>query len=122
MMARTLLLVMLVVVTSACTRSHVTVGSVVRPDDAAAIVPGISKARVLDLLGPPDSVEAEPGGSAFEYLYSRTAERTLSVSLEARFTYDEARLKVDRLRVSFDTRGVVRYVGLVPAEVTSEHR
>jgi len=49
--------------------------------------------------------------------YSLTAEWTLTVLLfEARFSYEEARLDVDRFRVSFDGAGVVRYVGRVPAE------
>src|ERR1700752_269490 len=122
MTMRTLILAALIVAPLACTPSYVTVGNAVRPEDAAAIVPGLSKARVLALLGPPDYVEAELGGSAFEYLYSRTAERPLSVSFEGNFTYDEARLKVDRLRVSFDADGVVRYVGLVPRDAGAERR
>ena len=111
---RALLVVIVVVTASSCTRARITLGRPVLPGDAAAIVPGLSKAAVLGRLGPPDHVENEPGGSAFEYLYSRSAERGLHVSLfRASFSYDEARTRVERLRVSFDDRGNVRQVGVV---------
>ena len=100
-----------------CTRSRITLGSPVLPEEAAAIHAGTSKAEVLSRLGPPDRVEIETGGSAFEYLYSRAAGRTLDVSLfRATFTYDEVWRQVDRLRVGFDRDGTARYVGIVPAE------
>ena len=118
-----LLAIALLTIAAACTRSRITLGSPVLPEEAASIVPGISKVAVLARLGPPDRVEVEPGGSAFEYLYSRTAGRTLDVSLfQASFTYDEARQGVDRLRVSFDRDGAVRFVGIVPAAGTSSGR
>ena len=101
----------------ACTRTRILLGHPVAPADAAAVVPGLSKAGVLARLGPPDRVELEPGGSAFEYVYSRTAERALDVSLfQASFSWEEARTHVDRLRVSFDARGVVRLVGVVAGD------
>ena len=100
-----------------CTRARITLGTPVRAEEAAAIVPGLSKAAVLERLGPPDNVEIEPGGSAFEYLYSRTGERAVKVSLlQATFSWEEARTRVDRLRVSFDGRGAVRYVGVILPE------
>ena len=109
--------VALVALVSACTRSRLTLGNPVVPAEAASIGVGASKADVLSRLGPPDRVEIETGGSAFEYAYSRAASRTLQVSLSrASFTYDEARQQVERLRVGFDRDGIVRYVGLVPAE------
>ena len=111
------LLVVMVVAASSCTRARITLARPVLPADAAAIVLGLSKAAVLGRLGPPDHVENEPGGSAFEYLYSHTGERGLDVSLfEASFSYDEARTRVERLRVSFDDRGNVRQVGVVLPE------
>jgi outer membrane protein assembly factor BamE (lipoprotein component of BamABCDE complex) len=117
------LAVALLVATPACTRSRITLGSRVLPGEAASIAVGASKAQVLSELGPPDRVEIETGGSAFEYLYSRAAGRTLDVSLfQASFTYDEARRRVERLRVSFDRDGAVRYVGLIPAEPPPERR
>lgn len=112
-----LLVVVAVLTASSCTRARITLGRPVLPADAAAIVLGLSKAAVLTRLGPPDHVENEPGGSAFEYLYSHTAERGLDVSLfQASFSYDEARTRVERLRVSFDARGAVRHVGVVLPE------
>jgi outer membrane protein assembly factor BamE (lipoprotein component of BamABCDE complex) len=117
MTVRLLLLAACLAAAPACTRSRITLGVPVRPAEAAAIVPGLSKAAVLTRLGPPDHVEVEPGGSAFEYLYSHTAARTLDVSLfQSSFTYGELRLKIDRLRVSFDTGGAVRHVGVVVAD------
>jgi hypothetical protein len=117
MTARTFRLALLLATAPACTRARITLGKPVLAEDAAAIVPGVSKAVVLGRLGPPDRIAVEPGGSMFEYLYSRQAERALDVSLfQARFSYDEARLQVERLRVSFDAAGAVRYVGIVPAE------
>jgi outer membrane protein assembly factor BamE (lipoprotein component of BamABCDE complex) len=97
-----------------CTRTRILFGNPVQPAEAAAIVPGVSKAEVLTRLGPPDRVEVEPGGSAFEYLYSRAAERSLDVSIfQSSFNYEEARLNVDRLRVGFDATGAVRYVSVL---------
>ena len=115
--------VTLLALVSACTRSRITLGNPVVPEEAASIGIGASKADVLSRLGPPDRVEIETGGSAFEYTYSRAASRTLQVSLSrASFTYDEARAQVERLRVGFDRDGVVRYVGVVPAEGRPEGR
>jgi outer membrane protein assembly factor BamE (lipoprotein component of BamABCDE complex) len=103
--------------TPACTRTRVTLGHPVLPEDAESIVPGLSKATVLERLGPPDHTEPELGGSLFDYLYSRSAARTLDVSLlQGQFSYDERFLQLDRLRVSFDRRGIVRYVAVVPGE------
>jgi outer membrane protein assembly factor BamE (lipoprotein component of BamABCDE complex) len=120
---RVALAVALLAFAPACTRSRITLGSPVVPEEAASIGVGASKAEVLSRLGPPDRVEIETGGSAFEYLYSRASGRTLDVSLfRASFTYDEARRLVDRLRVSFDRDGVVRYVGVLPAETPRERR
>ena len=117
MRTRVALVVALLAVVAGCTRSRITLGTPVHPDEAAAVRIGASKAEVLSRLGPPDRVEIETSGSAFEYLYSRAAGRTLDVSLfRASFTYDEARQLVDRLRVGFDRDGVVRYVGIVPAD------
>ena len=114
-----LALLALLALAPGCTRSRITLGSPVAPEEAASIGLGVTKAEVLVRLGPPDRVEIETGGSAFEYLYSRAAGRTLKVSLsQASFTYDEARQQVDRLRVGFDRDGAVRYVGLVPAGST----
>jgi hypothetical protein len=105
---------LLVFMAIGCTRARITLGRPVLPADAAAIVHGLSKAAVLGRLGPPDHVENEPRGSAFEYLYSHTAERGLDVKLfQASFSYDEARIRVERLRVSFDADGKVRHVGVV---------
>jgi outer membrane protein assembly factor BamE (lipoprotein component of BamABCDE complex) len=119
---RVALVLALLALAPGCTRSRITLGSPVVPEEAASIVVGVSKADVLARLGPPDRVEIETGGSAFEYLYSRAAGRTLDVSLfRASFTYDEARRLVDRLRVGFDRDGAVRYVGILPAE-TPERR
>jgi outer membrane protein assembly factor BamE (lipoprotein component of BamABCDE complex) len=99
-----------------CTRSRITLGTPVVADEAASIGVGASKAEVLSRLGPPDRIEIETGGSAFEYLYSRAAGRTLDVSIfQANFTFDEARRLVDRLRVGFDRDGIVHYVGVRPA-------
>jgi len=107
--------------TPACTRTRITLGHPVLPEEAAAIVPGISKATVLERLGPPDHAEPEPGGSLFDYLYSRSAARALDVSLlQGRFSYDERFLQLDRLRVSFDRQGIVRYVAVVPGESTGK--
>jgi len=106
-----------------CTRSRITLGHPILPEEAASIALGVSKAEVLSRLGPPDAVEIETGGSAFEYLYSRAAGRTLKVSLsQVSFTWDEARRGVERLRVGFDRDGAVRYVGVVPAEATPRPR
>jgi outer membrane protein assembly factor BamE (lipoprotein component of BamABCDE complex) len=115
MTRRTALVVALVAALAACTRSHIRFGNPVQPEEAAAILPGASKASVLTRLGPPDRVGVEPGGSVFEYLYSRTAARTVDLSLfQSSFNYEEARLRVDRLRVGFDRAGAVRYVAVVP--------
>lgn len=106
--------------TPACTRSRITIGHPVLPEEADAIVPGLSKATVLERLGPPDHVETEPGGSLFDYLYSRTAARALDVSLlQGSFSYDETFFQLDRLRVGFDRDGIVRYVAIVPGEVAA---
>ena len=100
-----------------CTRMRVTLGHPVQPEDAAAVVPGLSKAKVLSHLGPPDRVEIEPGGSAFDYLYARTSARYLDLSLfQASVSYDQTLRKVDRLRVSFDRDGIVRHVGIIAPE------
>jgi outer membrane protein assembly factor BamE (lipoprotein component of BamABCDE complex) len=121
MIVRLILVAVLLASAAACTRSRITLGSPVQPEDAAAIGPGLSKAAVLARLGPPDRVDIEPGGSAFEYLYSREHGRSLDVSIfQASFGYEDVRRKVDRLRVSFDAAGVVRYVGVIPPEVESE--
>jgi outer membrane protein assembly factor BamE (lipoprotein component of BamABCDE complex) len=105
--------------TPACTRTRITLGHPVLPEDAEAIVPGLSKATVLERLGPPDHAEPELGGSLFDYLYSRSAARALDVSLlQGRFSYDERFSQLDRLRVSFDRQGIVRYVAIVPGEET----
>lgn len=123
MTLRVLAALLLLLATGACTRSRITFGNPVQPNEAAAIVAGVPKAVVLARLGPPDRVEVEPGGSAFEYLYSRAAARNLDVSLfQSSFTYDEARLKVDRLRVGFDAAGAVRYVSIVPPQDDSMPR
>jgi hypothetical protein len=107
--------VLLLWTSSGCTRSRIDFGNPVRPNEAATIVEGVPKAVVLAQLGPPDRVDVEPGGSAFEYLYSRSAVRSLDVSLyQSSFSYDEARAKVDRLRVGFDARGLVRYISVIP--------
>jgi len=114
-MRRGLFLLVLAVLLAGCTRSRILFGNPVRPEEAAVIVPGTSKATVLTRLGPPDRVQVELEGSAFEYLYSRTAARVLDLSLlQGSFNYDEARLRVDRLRVSFDRNGAVRYVAVIP--------
>lgn len=106
-----------------CTRTRIVLGRPVVADEAAAIVPGLSKGAVLARLGPPDRVEIEPQGSAFEFLYSRTAERALDVSLfQASFSWEEARTHVERLRVSFDGDGRVRHVGVLPAEPPGAER
>jgi outer membrane protein assembly factor BamE (lipoprotein component of BamABCDE complex) len=119
MIGRALVVALVLSMAAACTRTRITFGNPVQPGDAEAIVAGLSKADVLIRLGPPDHVELEIGGSAFEYLYSHAATRALNVSLlQSRFSYDEVRSQVDRLRVSFDSAGTVRYVGIVP----SEHR
>lgn len=98
-----------------CTFTRVTLGEAVDPAAAAALAPGVSKAEVIERLGPPDAVALERGGSAFEYLYTKTRGRNLDVSLfRASFEWDEARKKVDRLRVSFDAEGRVRAVAVVP--------
>ena len=116
MILRLLLAAALLLTVGACTRSRITLGSPVQPDEAAGIVPGLSKAAVLGRLGPPDYIDFETGGSAFEYLYSREQGRNLDVSIfQGSFSYDEVRLQVDRLRVSFDAAGTVRYVGVIPA-------
>jgi hypothetical protein len=81
---------------------------------AAAVAPGDSKPAVLERLGPPDVVALEPGGSVFEYLHGRTTGAGVDVSfLRASFQYDELARKLDRLRVSFDARGIVRSVAVV---------
>ena len=117
MTLRLLTVAMLLATTAACTRSRITFGNPVQPAEAAAIVPGLSKAVVLTQLGPPDRVDVEPGGSVFEYLYSRARERNLDVSFfQSSFSYEEARLRVDRLRVGFDAAGTVRYVSVIPPE------
>jgi len=109
--------------TPACTRSRIMLGHPVVPEDVASIVPGLSKAAVLERLGPPDHVEPELGGSLFDYLYSRTAARALNVSfLQGRFSYDETFFQLDRLRVGFDRHGIVRYVAVVPGELREEAR
>ena len=38
----------------------------------------------------------------------------LGLGLMSSFSYDEARAKVDRLRVGFDARGLVRYISVIP--------
>jgi outer membrane protein assembly factor BamE (lipoprotein component of BamABCDE complex) len=114
-----LVLTAFVSTTPACTRSRITIGHPVLPEDAQAIVPGLSKAAVLERLGPPDHVEPEPGGSIFDYLYSRSAARALDVSLlQGSFSYDETYSRLDRLRVGFDRHGTVLYVAIVPGEIT----
>jgi outer membrane protein assembly factor BamE (lipoprotein component of BamABCDE complex) len=101
----------------ACTFSRITLGHPVLPADAQSIVPGLSKAAVLERLGAPDRVEFEPGGSAFDYLYSRNAARTIDVSiLQGSFSWDETFSQLDRLRIGFDREGMVRYVAVVPGE------
>lgn len=116
-----LTLAALVATTPACTRSRITLGHPVLPADAQAIVPGLSKAAVLERLGPPDHVEPEPGGSLFDYLYSRRAARTLDVTvLQGNFRYDQVFSQLDRLRVGFDAHGTVRYVAVVPAEIPGD--
>jgi len=118
-----ILVVLVLLATGACTRSRITFGNPVQPDEAAAIVAGVPKTVVLARLGPPDRVEVEPGGSVFEYLYSRAAARSLDVSLfQSSFSYEEARSKVDRLRVGFDAAGTVRYVSVVSADDDSMPR
>jgi outer membrane protein assembly factor BamE (lipoprotein component of BamABCDE complex) len=120
MTARLCLVVALVAATAGCTRSRVTFGRPVVPAEVAAIVPGVAKAEVLKRLGPPDRVEVETGGSAFEYLYSKAASRSLDVSiLQASFNYDQTFRTVDRLRVSFDRAGAVRYVGIVAGDAAT---
>jgi outer membrane protein assembly factor BamE (lipoprotein component of BamABCDE complex) len=115
MMRRTVWVAALLAAIAGCTRARIRFGNPVQPYEAAAIVRGASKASVLTRLGPPDRVEIETGGSAFEYLYTRTAERALDLSLfQSSFNYEEARLRVDRLRVGFDHSGAVRYVAIVP--------
>ncbi len=118
MSCRALFILAVVITAAGCTRARITLGRPVLPADAAAIVLGLSKATVLGRLGPPDHVENEPGGSAFEYLYSHSAERGIDVKLlQASFSYDEARHRVERLRVSFDENGNVRHVGVVLPDV-----
>ena len=117
MTLRALLVAAFLLTAAACTRSRIILGSPVQPSEAASIVPGLSKAGVLAQIGPPDRVQMEVGGSAFEYLYSREAARNLDVSIfQGSFSYSEARLKVDRLLVSFDASGTVRYVSIIPAD------
>lgn len=123
MTVRLWIIAALAVAALGCTRSRITLRHPILAEDAAAIVSGLPKAAVLARLGPPDRVEIEPGGSAFEYLYSRTAARALDVSfLQTSFSYEQTLRKVDRLRVSFDRDGAVRYVGVVPADPSTEPR
>lgn len=120
MIPRLALLAIVLAALGGCTRSRILFGNPVQPSEAAAIAPGETKAGVLTRLGPPDRVELEMGGSAFEYLYTRSAERNLDLTLfQSSFTYDEARQRVDRLRISFDANGMVRWVAVVPGHDTS---
>ncbi len=115
MIRRLAMVALLLALLPGCMRSRILFGNPVQPDEAAAIAPGASKASVLTHLGPPDRVEVETGGSAFEYLYTRHAARNLDLSLfQSSFTYEEARLRVDRLRISFDREGAVRWIAVVP--------
>lgn len=99
-----------------CTLSRVRLGQPVTADQAARIEEGSGKATILHLLGPPDQVAVEAGGTVFEYLYRQQRGRELEITVfRASFTYQEAYSHADRLVVRFDREGRVREYGIVTA-------
>lgn len=70
--------------------------------------PGMSKAQVLDLLGPPDSAGLRLRGTVFVYRYQDQGDMGIQVSLfRASFAYDRSDRRTERLVVFFDKKGLV---------------
>ena len=93
---------------SGCTLSWEAVGSPLPREAVAKLKTGMSKAEVLEILGPPDVAGLRVGGSVFVYRYRNAEDAGLDISaFQASVSFDTTDLRTDRIAVLFDKRGIV---------------
>ncbi|MFO7871531.1 MAG: outer membrane protein assembly factor BamE [Kiritimatiellia bacterium] len=77
-------------------------------DSVGMLEKGMSKAEVLELLGPPDTVGLRLEGSVFIYRYHNEEGKGLDVSATpGSFEYETLNRQTDRVVVFFDKKGIV---------------
>lgn len=97
---------------SGCTLARLQAGIPLEASDVAAVAPGMSKAAVLDRLGPPDELAPLPEGSAFVYYYATQRGANLRLAFSgASFDYGREQNLEDSLMIVFDRNGRVSAVG-----------
>jgi outer membrane protein assembly factor BamE (lipoprotein component of BamABCDE complex) len=106
-------LLLTLVLPLSCTLSYVSEGTPLNRAQKDLLRPGMNKARVLALLGPPNDMGLRMKGSIFIYRYHDESEEAVKVSAyQASVSYKSSRSSTDRLVVLFDKKGRVTAVGI----------
>jgi outer membrane protein assembly factor BamE (lipoprotein component of BamABCDE complex) len=88
------------------------VGTPLDEEAVRLVRPGMTKAEVLELLGPPDTPGLRLDGTVFIYRYQDEGERGLRLSLmQASVKYESTDRLTHRVVVFFDKKGIVTGVG-----------
>lgn len=100
---------------SGCTIGRTYSGVPLRGDPARIVQGTSSRADVLEVLGPPDSIVHQTTGDAFIYRYRRTNSSSLTIRepfflRQPIFSYNREFRAADTLVVLFDFHGVVQSI------------
>ncbi|MHC4778247.1 MAG: outer membrane protein assembly factor BamE domain-containing protein [Planctomycetota bacterium] len=73
---------------------------------------GMTKADVLETIGPPDTMGLRLDGSVFIYRYRDSGGEGVNLSLmQASISYEASRKRTRRVVIFFDKKGIVSLVG-----------
>jgi outer membrane protein assembly factor BamE (lipoprotein component of BamABCDE complex) len=115
MTRRTILLLPVLLISSACVMGQTTTGTPIEAQQVAGIEPGkTTRAEVAQLLGPPDEIvySNREHDKLFEqaYLYNRSRRRQAALFLILFSTF-RSDTRFDEVAVFFDPNGVVEHLG-----------
>ena len=96
----------------ACTLKRDFVGAPKSTEAVRLIRTGMTKADVLEIIGPPDAMGLRLDGSVFIYRYRDAGGEGLKVSImQASIAYEASRRRTSRVVVFFDKKGYVTGIG-----------